>query len=174
MVYHHGYSDPTAITLARLASRLVDAPKQGFQLRPEKWNEIKSGLNVPQPEYLRPKGEGRVASRTKVMDILVLNVIPAFRDEMMTSFAKSLNSMLGTENSIAIDEDIREFYQAASSRYPEAVAGMRAALSILNEEWKNVISKNEYKRALNKDYQTCSPKKGLSRTASRIDRAPLV
>lgn len=108
------------------------------------------------------------------MDILVLNVIPAFRDEMMTSFARSLNSMLGTENRIAIDEDIREFYQAASRRYPEAVAGMRAALSILNEEWKNVIAKNEYKRALNKDYQTCSPKKGLSRTASSIDRAPLV
>lgn len=174
IVYDRGYSDPTAITLARLASRLVDAPKQGFQLKLEKWTEILSGLNVRPPEYIRPKGEGRVSRRTKIMDNLVLEVIPTFRDEVMTLFARSLNSSLGTENRIPIDEDIREFYQAAVETYPEAVAAMRAALSVLQDEWKKFFSKNKHEQELNKDYNTCSPKKGLSRSASRIDRASLV
>jgi len=174
IVYDRGYSDPTAITLARLASRLVDAPKHGFRLNPKKWTEIQRGLNVRLPEYIRPKGDGRIAETTKIMDILVLKAIPAFRDEVMKLFTRSLNSRLGTEDWIPIDEDIKEFYQTAARTYPEAVAEMRAALSVLEGEWKNFHSKNKHEQALNKDYTTCSPKKGLSRSASRIDRASLV
>ena len=174
IVYDRGYSDPTAITLARLASRLVDAPKQGFRLKLDKWTEVLRGLNVRPPEYIRPKGEGRVARTTQIMDILVLEAIPAFRDEVMTLFARSLNSRPGTENRIPIDEDIMEFYQAAAGTYPEAVAAMRAALCVLEEEWKKFHSKNKHEQALNKDYKTCSPTKRLSRSASRIDRASLV
>ena len=175
VVYNRGYSNPEAITLARLASRLVDAPKQGFQIKLDKWNEILSRLKVPPPEYVQPKGARRMAPLTNVMDVLVLGVIPAFRDEVMISFNKSFTSKVGGETrSIPLDEDIEAFYTAAMRVYPEAVEGIRNALLLLYEEWVNVFSRNQREQALNKDYTTCSPKKGLSRSASRIDRSSLV
>lgn len=174
VVYHRGYSDPAAITLARLASRLVDAPKQGFQIKLNKWTETLSQLKVHPPQYVRPKGERRVPFWTNVMDILVLKVIPAVRDEVMISFNTSLNSRVDTETTIPLDEDIKEFYMAAAKQYPEAVSAMRKALSLLHEEWSSFHSKNQHEQALNKDYKTCSPRKGLSRSVSRIDRSSLV
>jgi hypothetical protein len=174
VVYDRGHSAPAAITLARLASRLVDAPKQGFQIKLDKWSEILSRLKVRPPEYVRPKGERRVTRLANVMDVLVLQVIPTFRDEVMISFNTSLNSKTTMQTGIPLDEDIKEFYMAATREYPEAVAGLRKALGLLSDEWLNFFSRNQRDQALNKDYKTCSPKKGLSRSVSRIDRSSLV
>jgi hypothetical protein len=170
MVYAHGYEDPTAIILARLASRLVDAPKQGLRLKQEKWKEILKELKVSAPNYIEAKGGGHPGNSKHIMDVLVLEIIPQFQDRVLKSF----NDIVSRESRIPMDQDIKKFYETVRLRYPAMVESLRNALVILEGEWKTFIVKSKREQDKNKEFITCSPTKKGQKSNSKISQSELV
>jgi hypothetical protein len=170
VVYARGYEDPMAITLALLASRLIDAPKQGLRLKQEKWKEILRGLKVSAPNYIEAKGVRRLGNSTHIMDVLVLDIIPQFQDRVLKSF----NDSIGREGRIPMDPDIRQFYEKMKLKYPAMVQSLRNALVILEADWKTFIAKSKRELDKNKEFITCSPTKKGQKTNSRISQSELV
>src|SRR5207302_9074287 len=61
-------ADPEALKLAKLCSLLVDAPKQGMSLRPERIEEIRKRFaGAPIPAY-KEKGSRIRAGATHIID----------------------------------------------------------------------------------------------------------
>jgi hypothetical protein len=169
-VYARGYGDPTAITLALLASRLVDAPKQGLRLKQDKWKEVLRGLKVSVPKYIEAKGVRRLGNSNHIMDVLVLEIIPQFQDRVLKSF----NDSIGREGGIPMDPDIRHFFETVKLKYPAMVESLRNALVILEADWKTFIAKSKREQDKNKEFITCSPTKKGQKTNSRISQSELV
>jgi hypothetical protein len=169
-VYARRYDDPSAITLARLASRLVDAPKQGLRLRRDKWTDILRGLKVSVPNYIEPKGVRTPRNTSHIMDILVLEIIPEYQSRVLKSF----NDNAGSED-LPIDSDIRGFYEKVKEKYPALVETLRNSLANLEKEWISFITKSKATQDKNREFMTCSPtKKGQKKSSSRISQSELV
>jgi len=169
VVYAKGYEAPHAITLAHLASYLVDAQKAGLRLRKEKWSSLLTDLKVVEPEYMKSKGVDKRMSR-KVMDVLVLDVIPSFREEVLASF----NEHVGRDESIPIDADIKAFYDAIVRSHPELVTTLKQSLLSIKTEWEYEIGKIKNGQNKTIDDTNCSPRKRVKRTNSAISKDSLV
>ena len=154
IVYERGYENPSAIILAHLASLLVDAPKQGLSLKLDKWSDILRGLKTKVPEYVKPRGEGRRSSN-HVMDVLVLQVIPQFRNRLLGTF----HANVGGENKIPLDTDIRAFYERLQELHAPTLASLTEALRKLKTKWTNFHTKNKRDQERNRDLMLCSPQK---------------
>ena len=170
IVYARGFQNPSAVMLAHFASRLVDAPKQGLRLNPEKWNEILNGLNATPPQYILPRGEYRNSDSNHVMDILVLKVIPEF----LANVLKSFNTKLGEEN--RMDADILEFYKKLLTigELREAMDHLKDNLLALQVKWTKFYSRVGHNRNQNLEEITLSPPKKAKRSLSEIDRTTAV
>jgi hypothetical protein len=169
-VYARGYEDPTAIMLAQLASRLVDAPKQGLRLKQEKWKDILRGLKVSVPNYIEAKGGRRPGNSKHIMDVLVLEIIPQFQDRVLKSF----NDNFGSESSVPMDPDIKKFYETVRLKYPAMVESLRNALVNLEANWKTFIAKSKREQDKNKEFITCSPTKKGQKSNRKISQSELV
>lgn len=170
VVYANGYEHRVAINLARLASRLVDAPKGGLQLRPDKWGATLNALKTTEPEYVKPVGERRNVSSGHVMDVLVLQVIPAFRDHLLISF----NKRVERKDKMPMDIDIKAFYDQIRQTYPEVIKSLRASLSPLQQDWDKWARKLGQKKSQSKDDITCSPRKRIKRSETEFWKSELV
>lgn len=170
VVYTEGFEHPTAITLARLGSHLVDAPKAGLRLRLDKWNSFLNNLRVNVPEYIKPKGERRNFNSPHVMDVLVLQVIPEFLNRVLTSF----NEQVGGDAVIPIDPDIKSFYEKIKSRRPQLVDTLKSELLRLQQEWKRCIGKKLDDKSRNREEHTCSPTKKQKTIRFGSPPSPLV
>jgi hypothetical protein len=168
-VYARRYDDPSAITLARLASRLVDAPKQGLRLKRDKWTDILRGLKVSVPNYIESKGGRRPRNTEHIMDILVLDIIPEYQDCVLRSFSENA----GSEN-LPMDSDIKGFYEKAKEKYPALVEALRKPLEGLETEWIQFIAKSKAAQDKHREFITCSPTKKGQKSSSRISRSELV
>ena len=167
-----GYEHPSAITLARLASRLVDSSKQGLALKWDKWTQIRDNLNTIIPEYLKPKGERRTSNLTHTMDILVIETIPTFQDVVLGSFHAKLQSTRGTP----IDPDIKAFYDKIRTVEPLMIQKLRKTLIVLREDWKGRIARGsqENRQQVQMNPTLLSPRNRLKRSISGLDKLSLV
>ena len=160
IVYEKDYEDPSAIILAHLASLLVDAPKQGLSLKRDKWIDILRGLKTKAPEYIKPRGEGRRLSG-HVMDILVLQVIPQFRDRLLGTF----HANVGGE--IPLDADIQAFYERFQELHAPTLTSLAEALTKLKAKWTRFHTQNKRDQERNKDLIQCSPQKAKNQKPIR-------
>ena len=154
-MYSKGFAHPQAILLARLAARLVDAPKAGLRLRPEKWNSLLKQLRTNIPEYVKPRGERRYFDSPHVMDVLVLQVIPNFHERVLISY----NEQIRGDVVIPIDSDIKAFYDAVKTTHPKLIANLKEKLAPLSSEWKRHVQKIKNDQTRAREDVTCSPKK---------------
>jgi len=154
IVYERGYNNPSAIILAHLASLLVDAPKQGLRLKPDKWNDMLRSLNAKIPEYVKPRGEQRKTSGN-VMDVLVLEVIPEFRKRVLGTY----HANVGGEKQIPLDADIRAFYESLQALHGPTLAALTEALRKLRAKWTNFYTKYKRDQERKRDFILCSPQK---------------
>lgn len=168
-VYDKGFGHPSALTLARLASRLVDAPKSGLCLRPDKWEATAKQLAARIPEYIKPIGERRTNS-AHIMDELVLKTIPDFQERVLRSF----HELVRGETIIPIDADIKAYYETIRATNPRMVESLKVSLLSLKREWTYLIGKKEQERNRNNESVTCSPTKKMKRSASSIERSRMV
>jgi hypothetical protein len=167
VVYARGFEDPLALTLAHLASHLVDAPKLGIRLRPHKWGQLLSQLRVSEPEYVKHKGERRQIDSAHVMDVLVLQVIPQFLDRVLLSFHEQIRGQAIID---PMDSDIKAFYIAIREKYPQIVGSLRKELLPLREEWVSAVRRNSEDQSRSRDDINSSPKKKLRRSSSKTKR----
>jgi hypothetical protein len=158
-----------AITLAHMASHLVDAPKSGLRLRQDKWNKMLSQLGVAVPEYIKSTGDARVIS-SHVMDVLVLGVIPMFQNQVLQSYNENVHA----DTTYPIDCDIKEFYDALNKWEPEIIDCLRPKLSSLYADWFNCIGKSRKEQNRHKHEVMLSPKKRKTRSNSSRDGFKLV
>jgi len=171
VVYKYGnFEHPDALTLAHLASNLVDATKNGLQLRYEKYTPFLSGLLVSDPEYVKPKGSRQLVHPTHVMDVLVLTVIPAFQKQVMMQFHQHTPA----DQSMPIDPDILAFYNQVEERHPALVQRLRGDLDVVRRQWTSQIGKVMNNRTRQKDDLDCSPTKRIRRVLSRTDSREMV
>lgn len=103
-------SDAGAIKLAKLCSLLVDAPKQGMSLLPEKVREIKKYGGGPMPAYKEGKSRGRKGWK-HIIDRLHFEVADPKVMEKQTAFH---NDIGGSER--RIDEDLSAIYWREQKR----------------------------------------------------------
>lgn len=170
IVYARGYETPSAITLAHLASLLVDAPKQGLYLKPDKWNDLLNSLHVTIPEYVKPRGEQRRLSN-HVMDILVLQIIPQFQDRVLQTY----HANVGGESNIPPDADIRAFYERFQSSHTATLESLTLALKVLRGKWGRFYTKSMNEQSRNRDEIQCSPtRKKKPKSSGKADQAQLV
>jgi len=171
VVYKHGnFEHPDALTLAHLASNLVDATKNGLQLRYEKYTRFLSGLRVLEPEYLKPKGTRRDGNPTHVMDVLVLRVIPEFQDQVTMQFHQHAPA----GRSMPIDPDILAFYNHVKETHPALVERLRGELDAVRHQWTRHAGSMSINRARQKEDLTCSPSKRRRRVLCRTDSREMV
>lgn len=171
----NSHEDPQAITLARLAARLVDAPKQGIRLRTDKWTQLLGSLRTRRPEYKKGIGESRNSLSNHVMDVLVLFVIPTFQNEVLGIFNKNV----GGGNPIPLDKDILEFYKRAMRKDGEAMEKLKDELRNLKGEWAEIHASRINGQYKQKEIEDCSPKKSspkkrFRRASSKMDEVRLV
>lgn len=170
----NSHEDPKAITLARLAARLVDAPKQGIRLRIDKWTQLLGSLRTRRPEYKKGIGESRNSLSLHVMDVLVLVVIPTFQNDVLGIFNKNV----GGGNPIPLDKDILEFYKRAMSKDGEAIEKLKDELRNLKGEWAEIHASRINGQHKQKEIEDCSPKKSpkkrFRRASSKMDEVRLV
>jgi len=171
IVYRHGHEHPWAITLARLASRLVDASKQGLRLKMDQWDSIEKGVSTRNPPYMNPY-EDHPIELGHIMDILVLNVIPQFQDGILKAF----NEAICEGTPIPIDPDIKDFYDKTKAKAPLMIAELKLALTQLSNEWKTYAGKkeNERQQLVWQNSVRLSPRKQIKRTASAMEKNDLV
>lgn len=155
VVYSKGFEHPQAILLARLAAKLVDAPKAGLRLRLEKWNSLLKQLRTNMPEYVKPPGERRYIDSPHVMDVLVLQVIPQFHERVLISY----NEQIRGDAFIPIDSDIKAFYDAVKAAHPKLISNLKEKLAPLNSEWKRHVQRIKNNQTRVREDVTCSPKK---------------
>lgn len=170
LVYAHGFEHPSAITMAQLASRLVDAPKQGLRLKAEKWEELLKSLKVKEPEYIKPTGEYRMLDSNNIMDVLVLNVIPGFVNSVFESF----HAKLGTES--PMDPDIKDFYTRMLGReelHP-MLCELKEDLKILQNRYLKFYAKWGHTMAQIREEVLLSPRKKRIRSLSEDERSEMV
>ena len=150
-----GFEHPYAIALAHLAARLVDAPKAGLHLRQDKWKKTLTILKTKEPEYIKPQGQRRHFTPDHVMDILVLQVIPEFLEQVLTSYNENVRG----DAKIPMDEDIKGFYLTIKKIHPTLVEKLTTELLRLREKWKNCIARMKNDQNKEREDVTCSPKK---------------
>jgi hypothetical protein len=167
---HRSYEHPDALTLSWLLSNLVDAAKNGLTIRQAKFNNLLSRLGVPPPEYTKPSGERRAIVPTHIMDVLVMGVIPAFRDEVLKKFYQNVRM----EHSMPIDPDIFAFYRLIKGKHPALVERLRKELELVRAQWNKNVGKVMNDRSRQKDDLTCSPSKRARRVVSRQDISDMV
>jgi len=131
IVYKYGYNHPHAIELAHLAARMVDAPKQGLQLKRDSWEVLITQLRADTPEYLKNQNDRSKQKSNHVMDVLLLQVIPNFHKDLLNLFAQRV----GRKEDIPLDCDIEAFYDKVSRKYPLIVETMKILLKQLRSEW---------------------------------------
>jgi RNA dependent RNA polymerase len=170
LVYAHGFEHPLAILMAQLASRLVDAPKQGLRLKAEKWEELLRSLNTKDPEYIKPTGAYKMLDSNHVMDVLVLKVIPEFVNSVFESF----HAKLGTES--PMDPDIKDFYTRMLSREE-----LRPMLRKLKDDLKNLqhrylqfYAKWGHRMAQNREEILLTPRKTRIQSLNQDERSEMV
>ena len=171
VVYTHGHDHSYAVTLARLASRLVDAPKQGLRLKMDKWSAIEKKMSVMDPPYMNPFAD-HPNQLNHVMDILVLKTIPQFQNHVLQSFNEAVHGNEG----IPIDPDIKSFYDKVKNLAPQMIEDLRIPLKNLADDWKKHVGKKDTERrhlfAQNSD--RLSPRKQMKRSASAMEKDDLV
>jgi hypothetical protein len=91
------------------------------------------------------------------MDVLVLQVIPQFRNRLLGTFHANLN--VGGENKIPLDPDIRAFYERFQELHAPTLASLTEALRKLKTKWTNFHTKNKRDQERNRDSVLCSPQK---------------
>ena len=154
IVYARGYEDQSAIILANLASLLVDAHKQGLALKLDKWNGMLHGLKARKPEYVKPPGEHRSPSK-HVMDILVLEVLPQFRNCVLKTF----HDTVGGDGKVPLDADIRAFYDRVWTLHAPSLAPLTDALQKLRTKWSLFHVKIMNEQSKYREHVQCSPTK---------------
>lgn len=159
-----------ALTLAYLASNLVDAAKSGLCLRNDKFERFLKSLCVPVPDYVKPKGERRGIRTSHIMDILVLNVIPSFQENVLAQF----HQRVPAEHDMPIDPDILAFYRQMKERYPKVVDELRRELHQVRAQWSTCFQKHMNNRSQQKEDVTCSPKRRAKRVVARASSIQLV
>ncbi|KAK6354545.1 hypothetical protein TWF696_003688 [Orbilia brochopaga] len=111
-----GVNHPEAQILAALCGKLVDAPKQGDELRKETWKEIEQRYrHFPQPLYrsTKPNSNAMGERSNFPLDKLRFRVAPAEIDSLMTK----VKGQLPTEESK--DSDITGYYYDFESRWEQ-------------------------------------------------------
>jgi hypothetical protein len=171
VVYKHGFEHPGAITLARLASRLVDAAKQGLTLKMDRWANIERKLAGMDPPYMNPFADHPNALN-HVMDILVLETMPQFQDRVLKAF----NEAVHEEEHIPIDPDIKAFHDKVKAKAPQMIQDLRMALTVLSNDWKKHVGKKERERqSLHAQNSVrLSPRKQMKRSVSAMEKDDLV
>jgi RNA dependent RNA polymerase len=167
---HRSYEHPDALTLSWLLSNLVDAAKNGLTIRQSKFTDLLSRLGVPPPEYTKPPGERRAIVPTHIMDVLVMGVIPAFRDEVLTKFHQNVRK----DQAMPIDRDIFAFYRLVKGKHTALVDRLRGELELVRGQWLKNVGKVMNDRSRQKDDLTCSPSKRARRVVSRQDTTDMV
>jgi len=172
VVYTHTHEHPSAVRLAHIASRLVDATKHGFRLKMDKWEAVCNELRVPEPDYVKGVGERKTSNPKHILDRLVLKVIPNFRESMLSTFHKEV----GTEGPMYIDRDIKAFYDRIAQRRDigQAMDLLRDDLRNLREEWsKFYVRKRNDQEKMGEEIRL-SPRGKFKRTYSDMDRNQIV
>jgi hypothetical protein len=159
VVYSRGFEDRSALTLAHLASHLVDAPKLGLRLRQEEWLSLLRGLKVTEPRYVKPKGERTSIHSNHVLDVLT-DAIPIFTETILGSFRMRLGN---DANNLPMDPDIREFYLLIKERCPQLVDSLVQKLSTMKLEWTRFFTTQKSNDSAARDNSDCSPKKRQKR-----------
>lgn len=131
VIYKYGFSHTKAIELGHLAARLVDSPKQGLLLKPEKWKEFDSLSKLDKPAYWATENETKPQHSRHVMDILILHTMPKFRSEILMKFTGAL----GKKDQIPLDSDVKAFYDKIYGLRPDIIEAIRQPLKELKKEW---------------------------------------
>jgi hypothetical protein len=171
-VYAHGFQHASAILMAHFASRLVDAPKQGLRLRPDKWNDILSGLNVQPPEYIKAPAARKNIPYKHIMDILVCKVIPDFTDSILQSF----RTKVGMEIELPMDRDILDFYKRLLEKkeLEPGIQALKIELVSLQKKYQKFYIKRRHEQEQNREQVTLSPSSKLKRSFSESERTQMV
>jgi hypothetical protein len=103
------------------------------------------------------------------MDVLVMGVIPAFRDEVLRKFHQNVRK----EHAMPIDPDIFAFYRLVKGKHPALVERLRGELELVRTQWLKNVGKAMNDRSRQKDDLTCSPSK-RARRVSRQGTSDLV
>jgi RNA dependent RNA polymerase len=169
VVYSKGFEDESALTLAYLASHLVDAAKLGLRLQQNEWMQLLRSPGVPEPRYVKPRGERTAVNSNHVLDILT-DVIPAFTENILLSFHSKFNRA----EYLPLDPDIKEFYLSIKARYPQVVDSLSAKLAIMKIEWTKYFTRQKSFDSVNRDNSDCSPKKRQKRLMDDFEDSVLV
>lgn len=134
-------ADPEALKLAKLCSLLVDAPKQGMSLRPEKFDEIKRKFfGAPTPAY-KEKGSRVRGGGSHIIDRL-LKIADTKINEKQQAFHDDIGRSEGQRDGDIVELFVQEHELAQKDETSALWITLRhltKELTLLKQDWTDWI-----------------------------------